>query len=297
MELFVNTEDYKSAKEQQAEEWLEVSSEPYVKLPKITGPGFGDSLELLDPEFNSMAFTEKGNTMNGRTKHIHKFGVLAKMKFVSESNVFTGIFTSGAEYAVIRFSLAKPAEEEGWFSDANITPGFAVKYYVDKNAPLSSMAMPGLGGQKEANFFAFEYKNNLSKPPFSVKLKALECSFTKSLELQGQENGNPRHLTSDDIASITSKGEKVNNPKVPYDLIYTPTREAKELMRDHKVSEDFRAALINKGKGVRLFNVYGREYKKGPRLHIGYYEATSDFIASEKVDDMYFKHPKCHDID
>lgn len=295
MKLVVNTEDFKSAQEQQDEEWLQVSSEPYIELPEITGPSLGEAMELLDLDFNKKAFTENGNTMNGRTKHIHKFGTVATVRFVAEDNIFTGIFSSGAEHAILRLSLAMPEENAGWFSNYNITPGFAIRFYIDYQAPLSTLAMPSLGGQQEASIFSFEYKNNLPKPPCKFKLKVIERSFEKSLAHQGQKNGNPRHLTSDDMASVNTKGEMINNFKAPYELIYTPTIEARNLMREHEISADFRATLANKGKGAKLFNVYALEYKDGPRHLLGYIEATSNFVASKNGDEMFFKHPKCHD--
>jgi hypothetical protein len=112
----------------------------YAQMPPLTSPGIVGLLKLTTDTFSVKALTSHGDELEpGRHKLIHAFGAEARMRLVVSPNAmqgYTGIFQSGAECAIARFSLANKPD-----TDTSI-PGLALKIFLigiggsDEAAPL-----------------------------------------------------------------------------------------------------------------------------------------------------------------
>jgi len=100
-------------------------------------------------------FTTPGDAMPAdglgftRTKYIHSVGTVGKVKFVSNGkHDFSGIF-KGADYGLIRMSVAtKPSGSEP------LAPGFGLKFLRDGVDSANLVAMYATNGTPgEWNFF------------------------------------------------------------------------------------------------------------------------------------------------
>jgi hypothetical protein len=92
-----------------------------------------------------------------RAKLIHSQGVVAKVKLdvTNGDSPFTGLFKSGADYGLIRLSLAGKA------STTHMTPGFGLKFLRDGIDSANLVAMYRLAGQDNLNFFANDFSNHI----------------------------------------------------------------------------------------------------------------------------------------
>ena len=81
------------------------------------------------------------------------------------SSPFTGLFESGADYGLIRLSLAsKP-------SSTHMTPGFGLKFLRDGIDSANLVAMYRVAGQDNWNFFANDFSNHIPGETASTLLK------------------------------------------------------------------------------------------------------------------------------
>ena len=80
----------------------------YAQLPPLTSPGIAGLIKLMTNRFSVKALTSNGDELEpGRRKLIHAFGAEARMRLVVSPKAmqgYTGIFQSGAECAIARFS-------------------------------------------------------------------------------------------------------------------------------------------------------------------------------------------------
>lgn len=290
---FAHSEN-QSAEAKQKALWQNIVESSYkTQLPDITSPGAWDALSLLSADFDSKAFSHDGDQMiEGRAKLIHSFGTTALVSFVADDcSPFTGVF-SGALFGLVRISLAVPPVDG---STPKLVPGLALKFFVDGKASLNVMAMPSLDGQSEKNIFAHSYTTNVAVPEWSFTGWLIEQRFASALGYVGQSDGNPRSLSLDEMAKVTSSGENVSTPLAPFALSFEPTKELRDLF-ETRSEDDFRARLEGHGAAIALFDVWAHESVDAPReIHIGKIWATSDFMASSYGDKtLFFKHPPVH---
>ena len=272
----------------------------YSSLPPLTGPGLEGFIDLMSENEVARVFLHTGDTLNGdHKKWIHTSGTVVSVAFVADSkHNFTGVFASGAPHGFLRLSMAIPPSKEGWFTSANAKPGFGLKLLIDSEPSVNMLAMYSLDGQSENSPFAHAFTNILAQPAFSLSLAPLECSFKRGLKVAGQENGNPRQLTSTHMASICADGQSVSAPHAPYGLIFKPTPEAQALFDDTTMEDDFRTVLEDRGEGLKLYEVYGYESPSSTVLYlVGSLHATGNFMASSAGDELFFQHPPVHELD
>ena len=282
--------------------WQQVELSKYEnRLPDITAASTWRSLismlpgclagdGIFNPDHLTKTFTHSGDVMpQGRTKDIHGFGTTIKVKWIAETeHPYTGIFSSGAEYGVARFSLAKPPTEE------NSTPGMGLKIFVDDKESVNIMAMYSLDGQTSHHIFANDFSNVLGKPAPGFINDKLNEAFTESLRQIGDRHGSPRELSIEHFARLTSDGTTVQEVQAPYRLIFRPTEAVKSLMQDD-FQQDFRAQLEGKGEKVTLYAIFAthkleNNRESEPKL-IGHLLGDSPFIASEFGDKhLFFRH-------
>jgi len=122
-------------------------------------------------------FDTKGDELecywNGcRNKTIHAQGVTGKIVWESlGSHPYTGMFT-GADSGYIRMSVAKPVDTK----TPNLAPGMGVKLLRDNVDSANFVAMFGVDGQDDLNWFANDFSNHIPDPQ-SLALKPLEARF------------------------------------------------------------------------------------------------------------------------
>ena len=98
-------------------------------------------------------FDQKGDEMapgmiwGTRDKYIHTIGNVAAVKFVSsQKHPFSGMW-KGADYGVVRLSLAAAA------GTTNTAPGMGLKFLIDGMDSSNLVAMYSVDGQESCNFF------------------------------------------------------------------------------------------------------------------------------------------------
>lgn len=296
--LTLTAMQFPDAVSQADSEWQACGSTIYTSLPPIEDVSMATNLKLLCPFHVAQAFTDHNLTID-REKGIHRWGSVVRAKLVAyEKSPFSGVFKTGVDNAIMRFSLAKPS------TTTKCTPGFGMKYYIDNHEPINMLAMYRLDGQESFNIFENKFTNVLPKPAGDPKLKVLNVSFKAGLKIAGFTKGNPLELDSSEMASIDQFGNTVENSDVvvPFELIFAPTKEAKALLDGITHDDDFRVMLEGKGfadgQGIRLYKVYARESEGKDPIRIGHIETTSPFINSSYADEnLYFRHPNVKTLD
>ncbi len=290
------------AKEKSDSIWQQILSTQYSKenLSEIEGPGFFGTPKLLCSKFVSKTFvTEPGDNdkmQEGRSKLIHGMGTVIRAKWVPVSHNapyrFTGIFESGAEQVLARFSLAKPPTiDMAKPVNNNFTPGMGLKVLLDGRDSLNIMAMKSLDGQKEQNIFEHTFTNVLPPPASGIVSYLLSRSFTGGLNQLGAVDPNPLVLPLKHLASLDSRGNLVDKPFEPFRINFKPTAAAKALMHEATLKDDFRNVLAGKGEGVVLYEIWVSTADSKTEWHVGSLEGTSGFVASQYGDEVLrFKH-------
>lgn len=263
----------------------------YEKLPPLTGVGFTDLLAVTNRAFSLKAFTTEGDELEpGRRKRIHAFGAEAQLRLEilpSVQNRFTGIFRSGAECALGRFSHAsKPTETSS-------IPALAIKFFVDgKHPSLNVHLMNSVDGQDGHDFFATDFSNILP-PAKAFATKMLDRAFRAVAEDFGAKDTNPGRLTLDHLSGMLPNGEAVSAPVTPYQLILKPTAVARALMPDATASDDFRVRLAALPVGEAIYDIYALDAGESltEAKPIGKLVLTSPVVSSRYGDEtLYFRH-------
>ncbi len=97
-------------------------------------PGF--LIEPMEPSLYFIENTFEARDFEARIKYVHTVGSVAKVQFVPllNSEGYIGIFATGADHAIIRFSVGKePDTSKTTVEEAydNFAPGFALKFLRD----------------------------------------------------------------------------------------------------------------------------------------------------------------------
>lgn len=226
----------------------------YEQLPPLSTPGIFDLLRLTMSSFSVKALTTEGDELEeGRHKLIHAFGAEARLRLVISPEAaggYTGIFRSGAECVIGRFSLAsKPT--------ANTSiPALALKIFIGGDQPsVNLQLMHSVDGQVGHNFFEQTFSNIL--PPaktFSTRL--LASGFERSAEQFGAKDPNPGRLTLEHLARTLPDGNSIAAPKTPYQLLFKPTEQARALMQNAGAEDDFRLKLTGLPIGQGIYDIY-----------------------------------------
>ncbi|MGE3608144.1 MAG: hypothetical protein AB7I27_01055 [Bacteriovoracaceae bacterium] len=256
-----------------------VEKTKYATLPPIPAGGWGSILAKLK------SFMTLGETFNevsdempasrGKNKLIHSSGSVAGVIYIPSEQypTFTGIFSSGG-LGVVRLSLAGSPESLGSF-----TPGMGVKILVDGKPSVNVTVMYSLNGQGEnTNFFANVFSNRIPKPT-GFALNALFQWFKLFAK-------NPLVLGVDHFAKVKSNGEVVDQPVVPYQLLFQPVLKLNE-----KSTRDFREDLKVVRGGTLIYILYATRNDRDKPFEIGRFYTTSDMIPSEYGDhQLFFQH-------
>lgn len=272
--------------------WQKIEASRYTNLPEITGSSMAGGLNLLKPKFLSTTFNHAGDELpEGREKHIHKWGTSILVNWVPfPKHTYSGLFAEGSSNVLLRFSYAKPPQND------HSIPGMAIKVFIDNKPSVNLMAMNGLNEQQGLNIFENPFTNALPAPRWSLQSFLLSHSFASTLKMLG-DKGSPLVLKTEHFASVKNNGSKVEHVHAPYKLIFKPTASAKALMENK--TDDFRTVLAGQGKGLELYEIFAIDQERGGDHldYIGSLFGASDFVASEYGDSkLFFQHysPAAH---
>ena len=265
--------------------WKRVSVTPYATQDlSLNGPNIFDLFRLLNDEFLSATFINRGDQMAvGRNKLIHANGTTAKVRWAPVANEFTGVFQSGA-VGLARLSIAVPASN-------NFTPGMAVKLFIDGQPSTNFVAMYSLDGQGSDNgFFSHSFSTAIDEPR-GLSLKILAHFFSEALKKVDHPPVDERTISLTDMASIESDGTKPAQVNAPYSLTFSPSNGLSETVSD--TANDFRVGLGRIEQGTVLYEIYARATADSEPVLVGQLVSESTFVASDYEDHkLFFKHPK-----
>jgi len=226
----------------------------YEQLPPLVTPGILDLLKLATSSFSVKALTAEGDELEaGRRKLIHAFGAEARLRLVISPGAaggYTGIFHSGTECVIGRFSVAsKPTATTS-------IPALALKIFIDGDQPsVNVLLMHSVDGQAGHNFFGQTFSNVL--PPASgFATRFLAGGFEQSAVQFGAKDPNPGRLTLEHLAGTLPDGTRIPAPQTPYQLLFKPTPQARALMQDASARDDFRLKLASLPVGQAVYDVY-----------------------------------------
>lgn len=272
--------------------WRLSASNDWDQIPPYADHGKLAQARLLIPCHDEKAFTHASDLMiPGRKKLIHSSGSVIKLEWVAaEGHNYTGLFETGSKEILARFSMAKAQEQ------ANIIPGFALKYLIDGHKSRNIMAMYLLQGQDNPSFFDNTFTTSVPVPTkIPLANKGLKWAFEKALK-NLKSKGSATHLTTVHLAAITPDGRELTKDEVraPWRLQFTPTSESRKLTWNASFQDDFRKIVEGKGEGITLYEIYADEKSEDGTITtqwIGSLKATSHFVASKFGDEMlHFQH-------
>lgn len=226
----------------------------YDQLPPLASPGIFDLLKLTSSSFSVKALTAEGDELEpGRRKLIHAFGAEARLRLVISPQAaggYSGIFRSGAECVIGRFSLAaKPT------NDTSI-PALALKIFIGGDRPSVNLPlMHSVDGQTGHNFFAQTFSNILP-PAIALPKRLLSSGFERSAVEFGAKDTNPGRLTLEHLAGTLPDGHRIPAPNAPHQLLFKPTAQARALMQDASARDDFRLKLAGLPVGQAVYDIY-----------------------------------------
>ncbi|KAJ3097069.1 hypothetical protein HDU97_005302 [Phlyctochytrium planicorne] len=224
-------------------------------------------------------------------KGIHAVGMCASAVWVpSASNLYTGVFASGADL-VVRFSLAAPAYQDPTSGAVlNIIPGLGLKALRTGRKSGNLVSMFSLAGQSDTNFFANKWNTHVSAPPPS--LFTLETAFRTST----RDHTNKIGLS--DFATYDKNGIKTTTPKFPFKLTFTPTTNAPPKAADAATNSTAwrqQVASIPIGKTLWDITAWDRPDSTTP-VKVGTLVVTSKPVTSKYCDDrLLFRHQRWDD--
>src|SRR6185369_9659165 len=268
----------------------------YQTLPPLTSPGLLDLLALTTGDFSVKALSAGGDELEaGRTKLIHSFGAEARLRLDINDGAgagYSGIFRSGAQCIIGRFSLAARPD-----SDSSI-PGLALKIFIDGARPSVNLhLMHSIDGEPGHNFFGHTFSNILP-PPEALSKRVLANGFRRSAQQFGARDPNPGRLTLEHLAGTLTNGKRELPVKAPYQILFQPTPPARALMQDARVADDFRVRLAQLKVGQALYEVLARGEGGAAEedTHLGRLVLTSPVVSSRYGDEkLYFQHNMARD--
>jgi hypothetical protein len=220
-----------------------------------------------------------------RKKLIHTMGVAAQINFriTNHSMNYTGLFASGCQNAIIRFSLAKAAGTASC-TEGCLAPGISVKLLRSQVPSATFLGLYSLLGQDSWNFFAHDFS---SQPPdfgswAGTGPLLLRAKFEESSQF-------PTMLGLSTVAQYDESGNSVAQPKFPFRVIYHPTTKLHKALSDKYTGVPFQKQLMTTlTPGEVIYEVYGQDSPFGSIGKIGEFVLTGQATTSHFGDRTYF---------
>jgi hypothetical protein len=199
----------------------------------------------------------------------------------------TGIFRDGAPCVIGRLSFASRPTAE-----ASI-PGLALKVFIDGDRPsVNLLLMHSIDDQPGPNYFAQTFSNILP-PPTALAKKMLAAGFERSAVQFGARDPNPGRLTLEHFAAIQVDGKHIASPKVPYQILFKPTAQARAYMHGTSGGDDFRVALAGLAVGQPVYDIYALDQGDSAENAslLGQLVLTAPVVSSRYGDEkLFFRH-------
>lgn len=212
-----------------------------------------------------------------REKYIHSVGTVAPFRWeVVGKPRYSGIFATGAEYGLIRFSSAGPPGSSGF------GPGAGVKILRDGRPSANFMAMPSLDPQKceDKNFFLKDFNSHVPHTD-STAVNVLGKKFfqvSKCIQMVGLS----------DLADVGSSA-------FPFKLTLRPAGG----IRVECPCDDYAQCLANIGTlkaGEQVFDILATEKPGAEPEFIGKLVLTGLPLTGKFGDQaLFFKHQRMED--
>ena len=215
-----------SACEKQDILWDKVQATTYKALPEYRSFGAVQLLAMSRQELKLKGNAHSDFAPDGWKKYLHRRAALAKVKIVSKSNKYSGVF-QGSDCALLRLSLTHRAS-----GHKPVAPGLALKVLRDGTYSANVSALVSLEGQgKDFNFFKHSMSNIVSVGE-GLGQKLVHRIFRSV-------SGYPEELLASDMALIDSHGEKVESPRAPRQIFFVPAPGLSFSSSEHDVRQDF----------------------------------------------------------
>ncbi len=265
-----------SAKDKLDALWEQITkdetSSPYTPMPKMVKLFFRNMNDVFDHESDERPW--RG------FKPIHSTGYHAKAKFeAAPGTPYTGLF-KGCKHMLVR--LAPGSEPK-----TSLLSGISAKFLVDgessrnylsfrKWSTLRPQDYPNEEGSDWQHWFDGDQSNCPAPIPKPMPYLILVPKF-------GTASREPNHLGLKDIGDIDAKGNKVENPKTPFEVIMRPNKNMIHVTLEN---------LHTVPSGTKLYDVYAKESThESPEKWIGSVTSTSRMTTSWWGDrKLFFQH-------
>lgn len=265
--------------------YANIQNSAYRELPPLRRAPFLSAIRrLASTDFLRQSFLLKGDELPpDRQRWIHRFGSVARIRFVPRTNRYTGLFSAPTD-GLIRLSVSLPLVGDGQIS------GIAIKFPVTDRPSENILLIPDFRMKSEPSFFNRPFNTKISSPHFrdGLGLQLLKERFEAALRQICPQQSAFR-IPLDGMASTHVDGRNVATPVTPFALQLRPS----DTMKDRWVGqEDFRRELAALGDNFPLYEVWARARDEAPWRHIGTLYVTAPFIASHYGDErLFFSHP------
>ena len=213
--LFSGAQAEDSAQAQDAKIWSQIKSTE-GKNADFSTLGSASILVMdMKLPFAQTDYMQTEPLIGVRPKAIHTKGVVQQVRWESlPGHSYTGLFATGADYGIMRYSVAKPYDASKWGSSSTFLPGMGIKWYRDGVHSANLQAMPGFSPTQNPNFFTNDFSNHV-KPIDDLAIKVLAHLFAKATPYATS-------MGLRDWAEYTKSGNAVASPNMPFQLIYEP---------------------------------------------------------------------------
>jgi hypothetical protein len=263
-----------SAKEKQEILWSQISENPYVFKPQLGAelflqalgtPALLDLRTTIDRSSDVLPF--------GRIKFIHPIGSCAKIRWVSRSNEYSGLFETGT-VGIIRMGWAVAPELMGYI------PGASIKLLAKGEPSKNILAIYSLDGQgDDSNYFSNPLSNKIPEPK-NLLIQSLLFVFKLA-------SRDPLYLPLDHVASVKRNGRVVDEIHEPAQIFLTSPLKSSFAQNG---SKDLRLQFAELKSGTLLFNVSAKSFS-GDRSKVGQIFLESEFVDSAFCDQkLFFQH-------
>lgn len=262
----------KSAAEKQNTIWQNVIADRNSQAWKGALGIAGFLAESMQPTVSWLADTLPYSWLGGkRSKYIHTVGAVGKVKFVPTANSegYTGMLESGADYGLIRFSCgAQPdtSKPKAAQANRNFAPGFGLKFLIDGEPSANLVTLTAQ--QDNWNFFANDFSNHIPIPPEPIFSK-----FKSATDY-------PQHVGLSDFSKHHHDGKEVSSPKFPFALTFQATDALRTGFPEDFSGVDFTNQLETVPAGSKLFSVLAQAEPTSAKVHIGDLILTSEITKS-----------------
>jgi len=241
------------------------------------------SLETEQDDFPKQPLTAGLIT---RKKMVHSVGPVVLVRYVPFPNPFnyTGIFETGSDSAIMRFSCAVAPDPI-----TMLTPGVAIKFLRDGMPSANAFSMRHFGPQFSWNFFKHDWSNH--PPDFGVaalpQLVALKVKFNTASSW-------PFKMGLAPLAEFDQQGNKQPAPSFPYRWVLHPSNRISTATPDLGVfGVEWKKQICNvvNTVGEQIFSVWAEDQPGSPLVQIGAFVTASAATTSKFGDvSLFYKH-------